>query len=90
MIGLFVGFKSLLLDLFHKSTLCVLSDVAVVVTNHLHKEGLGLILAIVVKHLSVDDADDLLAVLGQLVLDLGLVSGQGITKLSVLRVLFDS
>ena len=87
---LVVSLERVLLYLFEEVSLGVLGDVAVVVANHLHEEGLSLILTVVVQHLSVDDADDLLAVLGQLVLDLGLVAGQGVTELSVLGVLLDS
>jgi len=42
LIGLVVSFKSFLLNFFHKVALCVLSDVAVVVTDHLDEESLGL------------------------------------------------
>ena len=84
-----VSLKSLVLHLLEFSVLGVLGNVAVVVTDHLDEESLCLILAVVAQHLGVDNADDLLTVLGELELDLGLVAGQGVTELGVLGVLLD-
>jgi len=45
LVSLVVGLERVLLDLFHEGTLGILSDVAVVVANHLDEEGLGLTVA---------------------------------------------
>jgi len=42
-VGLFIGCLSLIFNFFKFGVLCVFSNVAIVVANHLHKEGLGLI-----------------------------------------------
>jgi len=89
LVGLVLGLESVLLDLLHEGALRVLGNVAVVVTDHLHEEGLGLTLAGLGEHLVVDDADDALAVGGQLVLDGALVGGKSVGVLGVLGVLLD-
>ena len=88
-VGLFVGFLGLFLDFFKLLVLGVLGDVAVVVTNHLDEEGLGLIGAVAVEDAAVDHVNDLLAVTHKLFLDLLLVGKKGGVELRVLGVLLD-
>ena len=88
-VGLFVGFLGLFLDFFKLLVLGVLGDVAVVVTNHLDEEGLGLIGAVGVENAAVDHVDDLLAVGHELGLNLALVLEKRGIELGVLGVLFD-
>jgi len=88
-VGLFVGFLGLSLDFFKLVGLGILGDVAVVVTNHLDEEGLGLIGAVGVEDAAVDHIDDLLAVTHKLILDLLLVGKKGGVELRVLGVLLD-
>ena len=52
----------LLLDVLEQGFLGILGDVAVVVANHLHEEGLGFVSAFPGKDTVVDDVDDLLAI----------------------------
>jgi hypothetical protein len=73
LVGLVVCLKGFLLDLLHEGTLCVLGDVAVVVSDHLDEEGLGLTFACLLENLFLDHGDNGLAVFGKLVLDGGLV-----------------
>jgi hypothetical protein len=40
LVSLVVSFKGLLLNLFHKISLSILSNIAIVVTDHLYKESL--------------------------------------------------
>ena len=89
-VGLFVGSLGLLLDFFKLGILSVLSDVAVVVTDHLHEEGLSLVSAIALKDAVVDHVNDLLAVSLKLLLDLRFVSEKCSVELGVLWVLLDS
>ena len=46
LVGLVVVLEGVLLDALEVVTLGILSDVSVVVTNHLDKEGLGLSIAV--------------------------------------------
>ena len=89
LVSLVVSLKSLLLNLFHKVTLGVLSDVAVVITDHLDEESLRFTIAWLGKHLGVNHVNDTLAVSGELVFDLGFICGEGTGVLGVLRVLLD-
>jgi len=89
LVSLVVGLEGRLLDLLEESVACVLSDVAVVVTDHLDEEGLGLTVAVLGQNVLVDDLNDLLAVLGEGILDAGLVGGESGVVLLVLGVLLD-
>ncbi len=89
LIGLFVSFKSLLLDLFHKGTLCILSDVAVVVTNHLYEEGFRFTVTWLAKDFLGNHVDDGLAVSSKLGFNGGLVGSESISVFGVLRVLLN-
>ena len=88
-VSLVVGLEGVLLDLLHELALGVLGDVSVVVTDHLDEESLWLAVAGLGEDLLVDHLDDHLAVSGQLVLDGGLVGGEGVGVLGVLGVLLD-
>ena len=88
-VGLFISLLGLLLNLFESGVLSVLGDVAVVVTNHLDEEGLGLIGAVAVEDAAVDHVYELLAVTHKLFLDLLLVGKKGGVELRVLGVLLD-
>ena len=89
LVSLGVGLEGGLLDLFHEGTLGVLSDVAVVVADHLDEEGLRLTVAGLGENLGVDEVDHGLAISGQLIFDGGLVRGKSRSILGVLGVLFD-
>jgi len=89
LVGFSVGLESGLFDFLHEGTLGVLGDVAVVVTDHLDEEGLGLTVASLGEDLDVNEVDDALAVLGKLVLDVGLVSSESSGVLGVLGVLLN-
>ena len=84
-----VSAKGSLLDFLKFGILGVLRDVAVVVTNHLDEEGLGLTVAGLGEDLIVDDSDDTLAVSDKLILDAGLVGGESGVVLAVLGVLLN-
>ena len=88
-VSLFVGLLSLLLDILKLRVLGVLGDVTIVVTYHLHEESLGLVGAIGAEHAVVDHVDDLLAVSGELGLDLSLVGEKCRVEFGVLGVLLD-
>ena len=88
-VGFVVGLEGIVLDLLEVVTLGVLSDVAVVVTDHLDEESLGLTIARFGKNLGVDNVNDTLAVSLEASLDGGLVPGEGVTELGVLGVLLD-
>jgi len=87
--GLLVGLEGGVLGGVEVGALGVLSLVAVVVTDHLDEEALGLPVAGFAEDVLVDDINDTLAVLHELLLDDALVSGEGILELGVLGVLFD-
>jgi len=89
LVGLGVSLESLLLDLLEEGVLGVLGDVAVVVTDHLDEESLGLTVGGLDEDLLFDHVDDALAVGSELRLDLGFVVGEGIGELGVLGVLLD-
>ena len=88
-IGFLVSGFGHLLDLLELVVLGVLSDVAIVVTDHLHEESLGLIGAFGVEDAVVDHVDDLLAVILELLLDLCLVGKECGIEFRVLRVLLN-
>ena len=90
LVRLVVGFEGFVLHFLELGILGVLSNVAVVVTDHLDEEGAGFILAIAVHHFGLDDVDYLLAVLGELKLDTLLISGKGSLELLVLGILLNS
>jgi hypothetical protein len=89
LVSLIVGLEGVLLDFLHEGTFGVLSDVAVVVTDHLDEESLGLTVARFGENLFVDHVNDTLAVSSQLVLDLGLVVAKSRGILGVLGVLLN-
>ena len=88
-VSLLVGLLSLLLDILELSLLGVLGDVTIVVTYHLDEEGLGLVGAFGAEHAVVDHVDDLLAVSGELGLNLALVGEKCRVEFGVLGVLLD-
>ena len=88
-VGLLVSGLSLVLDILEDVILGVLSDVAVVIADHLHEEGPSLVGARTREHAVVDHVDDLLAVSLKLRLDLLLVRKQSAIKLGVFRVRLD-
>jgi hypothetical protein len=89
LVSFVVGLEGVLLDLLHEGTFSVLSDVAVVVADHLDEESFGLTVASLGEHLLVDHVNDTLAVSGQLVLDLGFVVAESRGILGVLGVLLN-
>ena len=89
LVGLVVSLQGRLLNLIEEGVTGVLSDVAVVVTDHLDEEGLGLTVAGLGENLGVDEVDHGLAISGQLIFDGGLVRGKSRSILGVLGVLFD-
>jgi hypothetical protein len=76
LVSLIVGFEGVLLDRLHEGTLGVFSDVAVVITDHLNEESLGLTVAGLGENLVVDGVNNVLAVLVELSLDGGFVAGE--------------
>ena len=88
-VSLFVRLSGLLLNILEELVLRVLSNVAVVIADHLDEKGLGLIGAASLEHAGVDHVDNLLAVLLELRLDLTLVCEQSTVELGVFRVLLD-
>ncbi len=89
MVCFVVGFKGILLDLFHKGTFSVLGNVAIVVTNHFDEECFGFTLAGLRENLLVDHINDELAITGKLSLNAGFVGSKSISVLRVLGVLFN-
>ena len=89
LLSLLIGDLGVLLNLFQVVTFRVLGNVAVVVASHLHKEGLGIRSGISVENVGLNDADDLLTVLLELGLNLGLVVKKSIIELRILGVLLD-
>jgi len=69
LVGFLVGLEGAFLNLIELGGLGVLGDVSVVVTDHLHEECLWLTLAGLGENLIVDHGDDLLTVLGELILN---------------------
>ena len=88
-VGFLVGGLSLLLDILEGGILGVLSDIAIVITDHLDEESLGLIGAISIEDAVVDHVNDLLAVSLELLLNVTLVGEEGSVELAVLGVLLD-
>ena len=64
----------------------ILSDVAVVISDHLDEESLGLGRAALFQDIVVDDVNDLLAISIKLCLNLLLVVGKNTRKLGILWV----
>ena len=89
LVGLVVSLQGRLLNLIEEGVTGVLSDVAVVVTDHLDEEGLGLTVAVLRENVLVDDINDVLAVMGEGLLDFELVGGECGVVLLVLGVLLD-
>ena len=88
-VGLFVGFLGLFLDFFKLFGLGVFGDVAIVIANHLHEEGLGFLSAVSIEDAVRDHVDDLLAVVLELGLNLALVGEESSIEFRVLGVLLD-
>ena len=89
-VGFLVGIERLLLDFLKKGALCIFSDVAVVVADHLDEEGLGLTVAALLDDLVVDHVNNTLAVSGELGLDVLFVAGKIFRELGILGVLLNS
>jgi hypothetical protein len=64
LVSLVVGNESLLLNILHKSALCVLGNVAIVITDHLDEEGLGFTFAWLGNNFLLDQVNDTLAISG--------------------------
>ena len=89
LVSFFISLECILLNLLKLGTLGVFSDVAVVVTDHLHEEGLRLTVAVLGENLFVNHVDNLLAVAGKFFFDFSLVAGKCVRELGVLRVLLN-
>ena len=89
LVSFVVGFERVLLDLLKLALLGIFSDVAVVVADHLHEEGLGLTVAVLGKDFVVNHVNNLLAVTGKFFFDFVLVAGKCIRELGVLGVLLN-
>ena len=89
LVGAVVGFEGVRFGGLEVSTLGVLGNVTIVVTDHLDKEGLWLTIAGLLEHVLVDHVDDALAIVAELLLDAGLVLGKGIGEFGVLGVLLN-
>ena len=85
--GTVVVLKSVGFGQFEVSSLGVLGNVTIVVTDLLEKEGLWLAVTGLLEYVVIDHVNDALAVLAELLLDAGLVLGQGIGEFGVLWVL---
>ena len=88
-IGLSVTLKGSGLDLLENSGTGRLSNISVVVTDHLLEEGLGLVVDGELEALVLHDVHDLDALVVELLFDLGLVAAEGVSKLLVFGVLLD-
>jgi len=64
LVSFVVGFERVLLDFLKLRILGVFSDVAIVVTNHLHKKCFGLTFAVLGKDFLVNHINNFLAVSG--------------------------
>jgi len=89
LVSFVISLESFLLNLLKKVSLCVFSDVAVIVTDHLDEECLGLALAGFLKNLGGDHVDDALAIGDELCLNALLVVSEGVSIFGVLRVLLN-
>jgi hypothetical protein len=89
LVSFVVGFERVLLDLLKLGLLGVLSDVAVVVADHLDEEGLGLTVAVLGEDFVVNHVNNLLAVTGKFLFNFSLVAGKCIRELGVLGVLLN-
>ena len=86
---LVVCLKGFLLDFFKFCVLGIFGNVAVVVPDHLNEESLWFAFAVLVKHLLLDNVDDLFAIFLELGLDRCLVLRESLPKFGVFRVLLD-
>ena len=89
LVSFFISLECILLNLLELGTLSVFGDVAVVVTDHLHEEGLRLTIAGLSKDLVVNHVHNLLAIVGQLLLNFSLVAGKCFRELGVLGILLN-
>jgi len=88
-LGELVVLKGTILDCVELATLSALSNVSVVITDHLVEEGLGLISASNTHARALDDVDNIDALLIKLLLNLVLVGLKGLVELGVLWILLD-
>ena len=72
-LSMLVIFEGSIFDVVKISSIGTLSDISVVVSDHLVEEGLGLISASNTHARALDDVDNVDALLIKLLLDLGLV-----------------
>ena len=77
-VSFFVSLFGLHLDILELGVLGVLGDVAVVVTDHLDEEGLGLTVTRFSQNLVVDHVNDTLAIVLEFAFDSLLISGKSI------------
>jgi len=89
LIGLLVAFEGSLLDSLELVLRCGLSNVSVVVSDHLLEEGLRLVLSGKLDALALYCRHNLDAFVVQLLLDLLLVGAERFTELLVFWILFD-
>ena len=88
--GELVVLEGAVLDSFELISLGALSNVSIVVTDHLVEEGLGFVGAGLTHALVLDNVDDGDALVVELTLDLFLVGAEGFVELGVFWVLLDS
>jgi len=88
-LGELVVLKGTVLDSVELISLSALSNVSVVITDHLVEEGLGLISAGNSHARSLHDVNNIDTLLIKLLLNLGLVGLKGIVELGVLWILLD-
>jgi len=91
LVCLLITLESLLLGLIELVPGGVLTDVAIIVANHLHEEGFGVIIltATSLKHLGLNHCDDPFTVLSQSRLNSSLVGFQSVRVALVLGVLLN-
>ena len=89
LVGLLVCLKRVCLHLLELFTLSILSDVTVVVTDHLDEESLGLLGARLDENLGVDHVNNALAVSDKLGLNALLVARECVGVLRILGVLLN-
>ena len=89
-ISFLVGLKGFTLDFLELGALGGLSNVSVIVTYHLDKEGLGFVPRRLGEDFGLDEVDDGLTVPVEALLDLLFVVCEGAAKLGVFGVLLNS
>jgi hypothetical protein len=89
-VGFVVSFEGRVLNFIKVITLGVLSNVTVVVSDHLDKESLGLSVAGFGKNLILNHIDDSLAIVLELGFDAGFISEKSVGELGVFGVLLNS